>query len=84
MDALMVDRIHFAFTATFHYLFSTADDGSRVAYCGPQDPRDSYAIGAASSASISLSAWSPEFQWNDSLARFGLHGTNPSIRGKRF
>ena len=37
MDALTVDRIHFAFTATFHYLFSTADDGSRVAYCGPQD-----------------------------------------------
>jgi cytochrome bd ubiquinol oxidase subunit I len=41
MDALTVDRIYFAFTATFHYLFPQPT-GSRAPYRGTQDIRASY------------------------------------------
>ena len=38
-SALLVHRLHFAFTVTFHYLFPSTDDGAGAADRGAEDAR---------------------------------------------
>jgi cytochrome bd ubiquinol oxidase subunit II len=36
MDALTLHCLHFAFTVTYHYLFSSGNDGTRAAHFHPE------------------------------------------------
>src|SRR6266700_5439601 len=76
-SALAVDRLQFAFTITFHYLFPPTDDGPRYAHPGPAGPSRCALLttsaasittaprvsGQKSSPSTSRWALSPGFQW---------------------
>ncbi len=79
-SALLIHRLHFAFTVTYHYLFPQLTMGLaplivilKTLALKTKDER--YAAppvsGPKSSASILSSAWSLEFPWNFSLAPTG-------------
>jgi cytochrome bd-type quinol oxidase subunit 1 len=38
-SALLIHRLHFAFTVTFHYLFPQLTMGARAFDCGAEDTR---------------------------------------------
>ena len=82
--ALAVDRLQFAFTITFHYLFPQLTMGlallifvlKTIAWRATDERRrvittPPRASGSRSSPSISPPAWSPEFPWSFNSAPIG-------------
>jgi Cytochrome bd terminal oxidase subunit I len=86
MDALTVDRIHFAFTASFHYLFPQLTMGLSLLIvilktiairAGDEHYNEAARFWPASSVSTSSSARSLEFRWSSSLAPTGRRSRGP-------
>ena len=85
-DALLVHRLHFAFTVTFHYIFPQLTMGLALLILilktlalrtGDEPGTARRGSGQEFSGSTSRWGWSPEFRWNFSSAPTGRNFRKP-------